>query len=281
MAVPSVRSDRSLVPGSPAARTTLVFFHAHPDDEAIATAGTMAALAGAGHRVVAVFATRGERGEMPASLEGHASLGELREHEAQRAGRVLGVARVAFLGYEDSGEDPAAAPPGSFWAADPEEAAGLLAALLDAEAPAALVVYDPTGSTKHPDHLQVHRVGRRAAELARPGIRVYETTFAASQLDRLLELTGGVNPGLFVTPDDEVTTVVDVGPWLSRKRAAMAAHASQIGPASFFLSLADDDFRAVWGREFYLDRTAATAGPGPLEAALTDTLAVQIGEHHG
>jgi len=29
---------------------TIVFFHAHPDDEAIATAGTMAALADQGHR---------------------------------------------------------------------------------------------------------------------------------------------------------------------------------------------------------------------------------------
>ena len=38
---------------------TLVFFHAHPDDEAIATGGTMARAAAEGHRVVLVCATEG------------------------------------------------------------------------------------------------------------------------------------------------------------------------------------------------------------------------------
>jgi LmbE family N-acetylglucosaminyl deacetylase len=38
------------------------------------------------------------------------------------------------------------------------------------------------------------------------------------------------------TPDEEVTTVVDVAAWLEHKRAAMAAHRSQIGPDSFFLN---------------------------------------------
>ena len=42
---------------------TLVCFHAHPDDESIATGGTMALAAEAGHRVVLVLATRGELGE--------------------------------------------------------------------------------------------------------------------------------------------------------------------------------------------------------------------------
>ena len=42
---------------------TVVFFHAHPDDEAIFTGGTMALLAAAGWRVVLVLATAGERGE--------------------------------------------------------------------------------------------------------------------------------------------------------------------------------------------------------------------------
>ncbi|HKA94401.1 MAG TPA: PIG-L family deacetylase, partial [Acidimicrobiia bacterium] len=35
---------------------TLVTFHAHPDDEAIATAGVMAKAAAEGHRVVLVVA---------------------------------------------------------------------------------------------------------------------------------------------------------------------------------------------------------------------------------
>lgn len=249
---------------------TFVFFHAHPDDEAIGTAGTMAALAAAGHRVISLFATRGELGEVPAGLNGHASLGELRETESQRAGRILGASRVAFLGYSDSGEHPSAVRPGSFAAADVDEAAGLLADLLRAEAADAVVIYDPTGSTKHPDHLQNHRVGRRAQELAAgSGPRTYECTIAASQLRELLERSApGTDPGLFTTPDSDVTHKVDVRPWLATKRAAMAAHASQIPSDSWFLTLPDDDFRAIWGLECYIDRAAAEAGPGPLETAL-------------
>ncbi|MSX81922.1 MAG: GlcNAc-PI de-N-acetylase, partial [Actinobacteria bacterium] len=40
--------------------STLVCFHAHPDDEAMTTGGTIALASDAGHRVVLVVATRGE-----------------------------------------------------------------------------------------------------------------------------------------------------------------------------------------------------------------------------
>ena len=42
--------------------TTLVFLHAHPDDEALLTAGTMARAAAEGQRVVLVVATDGAEG---------------------------------------------------------------------------------------------------------------------------------------------------------------------------------------------------------------------------
>ncbi len=45
--------------------STIVSFHAHPDDEAILCGGTLAKAAAAGHRVVLVYATRGENGEVP------------------------------------------------------------------------------------------------------------------------------------------------------------------------------------------------------------------------
>ena len=43
---------------------TLVSFHAHPDDESIIAAGVLRRAADEGHRVVLVFATRGELGEV-------------------------------------------------------------------------------------------------------------------------------------------------------------------------------------------------------------------------
>jgi LmbE family N-acetylglucosaminyl deacetylase len=50
--------------------TTLVTFHAHPDDESIATGGIMAKAASEGHRVVLVVATRGEHGEIVPGVPG-------------------------------------------------------------------------------------------------------------------------------------------------------------------------------------------------------------------
>src|SRR3954452_4150387 len=103
---------------------TVVFFHAHPDDEAIATGGTMAKLAAAGHRIVLVTATRGEHGEVEEGFldEGEA-LGARREQETHAAAEALGAARVEFLGYVDSGMMGTAENdgPGCFWRADIDE----------------------------------------------------------------------------------------------------------------------------------------------------------------
>ena len=69
---------------------TIVSFHAHPDDEAIATGGTLARAAAAGHRVVLVFATRGELGEpVPGVLEPGEPLAD------PALGRVLRLGRGA------------------------------------------------------------------------------------------------------------------------------------------------------------------------------------------
>ena len=90
---------------------------------------------------------------------------------------MLGVARVEFLGYVDSGmvDTDTNGASGSFWSADVEEAAERLAAILREEDAEVLTCYDRIGGYGHPDHIQVHRVGRRAGELAGTP-RVYEAT---------------------------------------------------------------------------------------------------------
>ncbi|MED5394154.1 MAG: PIG-L family deacetylase, partial [Actinomycetota bacterium] len=143
---------------------TVVFLHAHPDDEALASGGTMARLAEEGHRVVLVVATRGEEGEpVPGVLGPGETLGDRRTTEVRASAEVLGVDHVAFLGYRDSGmvDDPANDHPDCFWQADVDEAAGRLDAVLDSEVVDVLVVYDSHGGYGHPDHIQVHRVGTR------------------------------------------------------------------------------------------------------------------------
>jgi LmbE family N-acetylglucosaminyl deacetylase len=248
---------------------TLVTFHAHPDDEAIATGGTMARAKSEGHRVVLVVATKGELGEhVPGSVAPSETLAERRVAEQLEAARILGVDRVEFLGYQDSGMagETSNDAPGAFAGADVEEAAGRLAHLLQDERADVLTVYDDHGGYGHPDHVQVHRVGIRAAELA--GIpRVYEATMNRDYIKELLarraaELPDGIEiedpteNNDFGSPAALITTSVDVRDFTEQKRAAMAAHASQIPPESFFLALPDDAFREAFGHEWFIRRDA-------------------------
>jgi LmbE family N-acetylglucosaminyl deacetylase len=261
---------------------TIVFFHAHPDDEAIATGGTMAGLAEDGHRVVLVTATRGELGEIPEGLlaEGE-SLADRRKAELDEACRILGVDRQVYLDYLDSGMagEPSNERPGCFAAADVDEAAGALVAVLNEVRADALVTYDEHGGYGHPDHVQVHRVGMRAAELAGTPV-VYMATMNRDFLANLAEQEGaeGFAPPEDVTegmatmgePASRITTEVDVSRWIDRKRQAMRAHASQIGETSFFLSMPESVFALVWGHEWYIRMRPAHSMPeeGAWESAL-------------
>jgi LmbE family N-acetylglucosaminyl deacetylase len=254
---------------------TLVTFHAHPDDEAIATAGVMAKAASEGHRVVLVVATRGEHaGYGHEMLEPGEKMSERREQETQRAAEILGVSRVEFLGYVDSGMmgTPENDAQGSFWTADVDEAAQRLAKILDEEHADVLTIYDDHGGYGHPDHIQVHRVGARAAELAGTPI-VYESTINRDHIRRLLEqaiasgnseLPGGLDPDDLPDPDDTtfgspesiITTVVDVREFVDRKRSAMVAHESQIAESHFFLKMPPEMFREGFGYESFIRRGA-------------------------
>jgi LmbE family N-acetylglucosaminyl deacetylase len=249
---------------------TFVFFHAHPDDESIATGGTMARAAEDGHRVVLVLATKGEHGEVAEDfLDPGETLTERRTKETHRSAEVLGAAAVEFLGYVDSGMmgTPENDLPGSFWTADIDEAAERLAAILRRERADVLTVYDDNGNYGHPDHIQVHRVGIRAAELA--GVdRVYEATVNRDEMRRgMAELAEqGLLPA--DVPDMEefelgvsaerLTHAVDVSKFLDTKRASMRVHASQIAETDFFLAMPEDQFAQAFGIEWYIQHGAPT-----------------------
>jgi LmbE family N-acetylglucosaminyl deacetylase len=244
---------------------TLVTFHAHPDDEAISTAGVMAKAAADGHRVVLVVATKGEHGEVADGyLEPDEQLWERRVQETMASAELLGVARVEFLGYRDSGMmgTPQNDAEGSFWRADVEEAAGRLAAILREERAHVLTAYDENGVYGHPDHIQVHRVAARAAQLAGTP-KLYLATVDRDEVRRLadhardfgLDLPGDMDSEEFATmgvPAGRITTRVDVSAFVDLKRKAMEAHASQIPEDSWFLAMAPDQFTMVFGQEWFV-----------------------------
>ena len=261
---------------------TLVCFHAHPDDESIATGGLMARAAAEGHRVVMVTATRGELGEiMPGVLDEGEQLGLRRCAELYSSADALGVARVEFLGYVDSGMmgESGNDAPWSFWQADVERAARRLATILDEEKPDVLTIYDDHGGYGHPDHIQVHRVGKRAGEIAGIGA-VFQSTMNRDYLQDLIDsrnsrhdaapIPDGVSadgvaftlPPDMGTPAAQITHRVDASAFVTQKRASMRCHPSQMAPDHFMLAMADDEFALAMGVEWFIGPDdGADAGP--------------------
>lgn len=238
----------------------VLFVHAHPDDETIATGGTLAGLAEAGAEPLLVTLTRGERGEVVAgpfsSLAGTPALASHRETELAAALFMLGVDRHAFLGdpparaaglpprrYADSGmvwgaaglalPSPEATPE-ALTAAPAVELLNDLLALADEWQVSAIVSYDAIGGYGHPDHILAHRLARAVAR----GLDVPFWEIVTEQAN-----AAGVDP-----LTDAPVAAHDVEPWLERKVAALRSHATQ-------LTVSGDELVHVGGQRQPIERT--------------------------
>jgi len=261
---------------------TLLAFHAHPDDEALLTAGTLARAVAEGHRVVVVVATDGELGLTSAGFrDAPEGLGGRRLDELRESARALGVHRVEYLGYADSGLGPETLPdpPGQqrFIAADVDEAAARLVALLREESADVLLTYDRNGGYGHRDHVRVHEVGARAAELAGTR-RVLQATVPRNEILRGIRWAARVYrfpPDFDVTsferaysPRAEITHRISVRRYAAQKRASMRAHASQAAvdggadrTLAAFLRIPRPLYDLVFGREWYVDPSRPPGSP--------------------
>lgn len=243
---------------------TVLAFHAHPDDEALLTSGTLAVAAAAGHRVVLVVATDGGLGPAARRYTAGGRLGAVRLGELQASARAVGAARVAYLGYADSGlssgatPDPAGRP--RFVDVPVAEAAEQLAAILREEEADVLLGYDDAGGYGHPDHVHVARVGTLAAHLARTP-RVLQV--ALSPWVTTVASLGRVRPAA-----PHVTHRIDVTTQVRAKRAALMAHRSQhtsrwpvVRNLAWLSRLPEPVFRRAVGTERYTDPTLPLGAP--------------------
>lgn len=175
----------------------VLFVHAHPDDETLATGALIAHLAADGVEVDLVTCSRGERGELVAGVlpadTTPEELTRVREAELEAAVAHLGIRGHAFLGtppasrdgmhhiYEDSGmvwlapglAGPAADVSGQALSTQPiEDVVADLLAWIEVTEPQAVLSYDGTGGYGHPDHMRAREVAQRAA--ARAGLPFLE-----------------------------------------------------------------------------------------------------------
>ena len=246
---------------------TLMAVHAHPDDEAISTGGILARYSAEGVRTVLVTCTNGEQGDDAGGVkpgEGEHDPEEVagrRIAELRQSVRLLGVSDLELLGYRDSGMDGWAAngDPGVFCNVPLEDAAEKLAALMRRYRPQVVVTYDDNGGYGHPDHIQAHRVTMAAAGSTGIPAKLYYTAFPKSSFAemRLRLQEAGLDveefglTGDFGTPDELVTSVVDVSGYVAQKREALFAHASQAANFGFFTKLPEDIVAAGLSRESF------------------------------
>lgn len=255
---------------------TLIFFHAHPDDECLISGGTIAKYSAEGHRVVVVCATDGRHGERPSDITTPEALVVRRREEVGRATDILGVKRLEWLGYLDSGMTgwPQNNDDGAFIRTSVDEVATRLVRIIDEERSAAdrliLITYDWHGNYGHPDHIHIHKVGHRAAELA--GVQdLFEVTlnrdFFAEQFE-WSKANGGDNDfdprepandgNPMGEPASTITHHIDVGAYIVAKRRAIRAHASQASDTGFATVLSDESFLRAFGTEWFI-RVGASA----------------------
>ena len=252
---------------------TLVCFHAHPDDECLATGGTIARASAEGHRVVLVVATDGAYGEVPQDLETGETLVDRRAKEVAASAKVLGVARLEMLGYKDSGMTgwPQNSDPAAFINADVEAAARKLAKILQEENAEAVTIYDWHGNYGHPDHIAIYKVGMRAAEIAGTP-NIFQMTTNRDAFRRMRDMamnnpeivseTQGIgdfdpdapaddgNP--MGEPESVISHRVNVEKYCDQKKLAIACHRSQITDTSFFLNMTDEIFKLAFGTEYFI-----------------------------
>ncbi|MBJ7594710.1 MAG: PIG-L family deacetylase [Candidatus Dormibacteraeota bacterium] len=237
----------------------LLSVHAHADDESITMGGLLAVSHDRGVRTVNICCTDGKLAtivaeDMPEETT-RPHLAKIRQQELRDACAILGVDEVHFLGYGDSGMWGADTNqlPDAFWKADINEAVGRMVEHIRRLRPHVVVTYDGVGGYGHPDHIQAHRVTLLAVEAAHMKSlyphagepwrvpKLYYTSIPVSFLRKASDFAkaAGMEPPFgvenpedlpFVTPDEWITTTIDVRKGIRRKREAMIAHHSQIGP---------------------------------------------------
>lgn len=274
--------------------TRLLFVHAHPDDETLATGVAILHHVARGDDVHVLTCTLGEEGEVIppdlAHLEGAAGdpLAAHRRDELAGAVSVLGVSHH-FLGAVTEGVQPAYRDSGmvgsaafedlrAFAGADFLEVAGLMRATITEIAPDVVVTYDSEGGYGHPDHIRVHDAVR-AAVAALPSAptlfvtltprswEVEDRDWLASHVpeEAGYAVPSPADPMAPSVVDDEVVTHAVIAPEVvPRQEEALRHHATQVVVGDGWFALSNDVAARLSGREGYavLDPSTGDVLPG-------------------
>ena len=250
----------------------------HPDDEGFGSGGILAMLAAQNARITMVCGTNGDVGEISdPSLATPQTLAQVRREEMRQAMAITGIQDLRFLGYRDSGmqgtEDND--HPDSLYRADPGKVVPEVVDIIRETRPEVVITHDPTGGYGHPDHTTMHRHVTQAFSLAAdpsysgksmdgahawaPRL-LYYICFPRSNFRRMWQqlLDAGITPPFasldvdsIGTPDELVTTVVDVSDYVDVKIASLNCHRTQMDPNGPFAQLPQEMVREFMSTEYF------------------------------
>lgn len=277
----------------------VLFVHAHPDDETLATGIALAHLRDRGHDVHVLTCTLGEEGEVIPPGLSHLEqapgdpLAAHRRAELRTAMGLLGVSHHV-LGEPDAGGEPAAyrdsGMAGSvaarhtraFASAPLATVAGHLRAVIAGLAPDLVVTYDGEGGYGHPDHIRVHEATVAALagmpEATRPRLALILTPLTWAREDRAWLTGADLDPAWSVPGEDAayppsvvadalVTYAVCAPEQIPRQAAALRAHATQVIVGEGAYALSNLVAARLSGREGYAAADPVTGallpGHGP------------------
>ena len=248
-------------------RLSVLACFAHPDDEGFASGGLLAKLAAGGARIMLVCATNGDVGEISdPALATPENLWQVRKQELRAAMDITGIADVRFLDYRDSGMDGTDdnQHPRAYCNSDTVSVLGTLDSILRETNPHVVLTHDPTGGYGHPDHktMSAHATAAVARVSDPDGATplLYYVCFPRDVFRRWWQEMADrdITPPFAAeaidelgTPDDDVTTTVDVMPWVKVKLDSLACHRTQLHDSGPFSQLPEDVVNMLMGTEFY------------------------------
>ena len=219
---------------------------AHPDDESFGCGSVLAHAAAAGDETAVLCATRGEAGESRIVTD---DLAALREAELRDAARILGVGTVRLLDYADSGMTGRPVPEHARRRrADDGGGRGAVRRSTSCSptsssrsTPATGTATTPRSATpRSPQSTPPATTGRHVPVV--PGALVDATVGRAHArpVRRCVPPIGELG-----TPDEEITTILDVAAHLATRWEAIRAHASQASPYDDLPTDLQHEFLAV------------------------------------
>jgi N-acetyl-1-D-myo-inositol-2-amino-2-deoxy-alpha-D-glucopyranoside deacetylase len=247
---------------------------AHPDDEILCGAGTLAMCAARGAHVTLVCATRGELGPIASpELATHETLPRVREAELRASCAKLGIEDVRFLGLPDAGVS---------WAAEEAGTVSNLVVLIRELKPRVILTFGPDGLYGHSDHGAIGELTTNARSIAADPHAIPDAGrgFAGAKLfypvitgNMVAELIAGAQragipdslwklaPANFAVDPSSITTHVDVTSVLSRKLAALRCHRTQLEADNVLSHLTPELAQQFFGTEWFRCVDGGTQSP--------------------